>query len=277
MSIAITIAWWSKIDVSALFETAEIRRGELWRLLSSTLLHVNFLHLAFNVYWLLLFGALIERKFGHAKTAILLIFFAVASSSFDFAFSQGGVGLSGVVYGLFGLLWILARRDPSFQGAVNKNTILLFLAWFVFCIVTAIENVFVVGNVAHGAGLIFGVMVGYAITTPRYRLTITATIIPLVFIGLLGATFLRPVFNASSRNGDDEVQWGYDALLANRNDAAARWLQYAVSHQPQNAVAWFNLSIAYSRLGNKDRAANALQKAHDLDPQYSLQQSNPEE
>ncbi len=31
LATGVTIAWWSKVDISPLFENALIRRGELWR------------------------------------------------------------------------------------------------------------------------------------------------------------------------------------------------------------------------------------------------------
>jgi membrane associated rhomboid family serine protease len=102
LAIGITIAWWSKVDISPLFESAMIRRGELWRLLTSIFPHSGMIHLAFNIYWLWTFGALIEREFGHLKTVALIVLFSVGSGALEFAFARGGIGLSGVGYGMFG-------------------------------------------------------------------------------------------------------------------------------------------------------------------------------
>jgi membrane associated rhomboid family serine protease len=79
------------------------------------------LHLAFNVYWLWILGTVIERIYGHTKTMLLIVLFAVGSSSLDFALARGGGGLSGVGYGLFGLLWILSMRDDRFSDAINQE------------------------------------------------------------------------------------------------------------------------------------------------------------
>jgi membrane associated rhomboid family serine protease len=64
LAIAATIAWWSKVDVAPLFETAMIRRGETWRLITSIFPHVDILHLAFNIYWFWVFGTLSSRYAG---------------------------------------------------------------------------------------------------------------------------------------------------------------------------------------------------------------------
>jgi len=43
---------------------------------------------------------------------------------------------------------------------------------------------------------------------------------------------------------------GIRALQENRNDEAVRWLSDAVIYQPKLSVYWFDLGIAYQRLGN---------------------------
>src|SRR5216683_2448506 len=127
LAVAVTIAWWAKIDISPLFENAEIRRGQLWRLVTSILPHIDILHLTFNLYWLWVLGTVVERVYGHLRTALVLLLFAVGSSSWDFAFAQGGVGLSGVGYGLFGLLYVLSQHDERFKDSLDKRTVKLFI------------------------------------------------------------------------------------------------------------------------------------------------------
>ena len=130
LAVVVTIAWAAKVDISPLYESAEIRRGQLWRLVTSIFPHIDILHLAFNLYWLWVLGTVVERVYGHAKTILLLALLAVGSNSLDFAFDQGGVGLSGVGYGLFGLLCVLSERDERFRGAIDRRTVQLFVGWF---------------------------------------------------------------------------------------------------------------------------------------------------
>ena len=93
---------------------ALIRRGEIGGCLRSVLPLA--LDLAFNIYWLWVFGTLVEQVYGHLKTAAFIVLFALGSGSLEFALARGGVGLSGVGYGLFGLLWGLLSHDVVFPG-----------------------------------------------------------------------------------------------------------------------------------------------------------------
>jgi membrane associated rhomboid family serine protease len=71
-----TLVWWIGLDVSGLFENVDIRRGQFWRLITSIFLHVNVLHLGFNLYWLFVLGTVVERVWGHWKTAVLMLLLA---------------------------------------------------------------------------------------------------------------------------------------------------------------------------------------------------------
>ena len=271
-AIAVTIAWWAKADISALLENAEIRRGQLWRLITSIFPHLDVLHLAFNIYWFWAFGTIVERVYGHIRTALLLVLFAVGPNS-DFAFAQGGVGLGASGYALFGLLWILSRRDDRFRDAVDQRTVVLFIGWFVFCIATTLTHTWVVANVAHGVGALLGILVGLAITQPARRLLFATSAAGIVLFGLWGATLGRPTLNLSGKAGYEEGKWGYEALLANRSTEAVRWLRDATVYQPRTPQYWFDLGIAYQRTGNTAAAKAAYQQAHLLDPSdpaYSL-------
>jgi membrane associated rhomboid family serine protease len=266
LAIGVTLAWWAGANISPLFATAEIRRGQLWRLATSVLPHLDILHLVFNLYWICLFGTTIERVYGHFKTALLMLFFAVGSSSVDFAFAQGGVGLSGVGYALCGLLYVLSEHDARFEGSVDKRTVNLFIGWFFFCILTTVTHVFNVANVAHGAGAVLGLLLGYAIVLPARRILIAVAIGVLIALGFCGATFARPYVNFSKDGGNDEAYWGYEALVANHNGEALRWCRDAVKYQPKIASHWFNLGIAYQRLNNHSAASSAFERAYELDP-----------
>src|SRR5262249_8336792 len=132
-AVALTLLWWSKPEIPWLFAIPHAWYGAIWHMVISPFLHVDLVHLGFNLYWLWIFGTFLEKPVGGWATAGIMLAFAVGSGAAEFALFIGGVGLSGVVYGLFGLLWILGRNDSRFAGVVDGGTVGLFLIWFVFC------------------------------------------------------------------------------------------------------------------------------------------------
>ena len=264
LAIVVTAAWWMGKDVSPLFETAMIRRGELWRLLTSVLPHGGILHLAFNVYWIWVFGTLLEQELGPIKTAGLILLFAAIPNALEFAFLSGGIGLSGVGYGFFGLLWVLSTRDDRFRDAIDPGTIQLFIVWFFICIATTITNVMPVANIAHGGGAVMGILAGFAIARGGRRFLALAGIVALSLLSLGAATLWRPRINLSGKQGYEEGRWGYEALMENRNQEAVRWFRDAIEYRPRTASYWLDLGIAYERLNDRPAALNAFRKAAEL-------------
>ena len=266
LATGVTAAWWTGTNISPLFENAQIRRGQFWRLATSVLPHLDIFHLAFNLYWLWMLGTTVERVYGHLRTVLLLLLLAVGASSWDFAFAQGGVGLSGVGYGLFGFLYVLSQHDERFKDSLDKRTINLFIGWFFICIFTTVTHIFNVANIAHAAGAVLGLLLGYALVLPSRRPLIASTIGVLMLFGFCGATFGRPFINFSSYSGYEEARWGYDALIANHNEDAIRWYRDAVKYQPKVPSFWFNLGIAYQRSKDDAAASLAYQRAYELEP-----------
>ena len=268
LAIGVTLAWWGKVDVSPLLEDAHLRTGELWRLLTSILPHVSVYHLVFNVYWLWVFGTLLEREWGHARTLGLIILFAAGSGAAEYTFLEGGVGLSGVGYGLFGLLWVLSRKDGRFSDAADQQTTSLFFGWFVLCIILTITDVWRIANIAHGVGALLGVMVGVAATArPRVKPFAWAATVATVLSCIVAAIFLRPYVNFSRVAAMDEERMGYAALTGDRNTEAVRWLKDATRMNPHEARTWYNLAIAYDRTGDTAAATRAFGKAAAIAPE----------
>ena len=145
--------------------------------------------------------------YGHLRAAALIALFALGSGSLEFAFALGGVGLSGVGYGLFGLLWVLSRRDDRFRDAVDQKAVQLFVVWFFFCIAMTVMHIFSVGNIAHGAGAVLGILTATAIAMPHRRILIAASIGAVLLFGLWGSTLGRPRINFSGKAGYEEAKW----------------------------------------------------------------------
>ena len=299
LAIAATLAWWGKANVSFLLEDAHLAHGQMWRLFSSVLLHADPFHLIFNVYWLWVFGSLIEEHLGSLRTFALYLFLAAGSGAAEYAILDGGVGLSGVGYGLFGMLWVLTwlgrparalarsgeiedrvaaddarARRPShgdgarpFSDAIDQKTIALFVFWFFLCIALTVTGVWAVANIAHAVGALLGAMIGWIMTEPRaIRRIYSASAAVLLLILLACATIGRPVINRSPERGKQEAYIGYDALEHDRPAEAARWFRDSVRMRPAAADNWFFLGMAYSQLKDYPNALDAFEHANRLKP-----------
>jgi GlpG protein len=85
---------------------------------------------------------------------------AVISSTAQLVTSDDtGIGASGIVYALFGLLWRGKSSIPEASGLIDKNTVLVFLVWLVAATVATRLGTANIGNAAHAGGLLFGVLV----------------------------------------------------------------------------------------------------------------------
>ncbi len=136
----------------------EIRHGQVWRLVTPIFIHFGFIHLLFNMMWLYQLGSLIEvRKGSLALLAIVLV--AAIPSNFLQYWDSGPLfgGMSGVVYALFGYVWMKGRFEPYQGMAIHSDAVFIMLAWLVLCFTGFLGPI---ANTAHVVGLIVGVVIG---------------------------------------------------------------------------------------------------------------------
>ena len=133
----------------------EVRHGQWWRLLSPAFLHFSVMHLGFNMINMVSLGNLLERRVNSTRYALVTLSVAVCSNLGQY-FATGSPyfgGMSGVVYGLFGYIWLRGRYDRTFGLMIPRQFIVLALVWFVACFTPLIPHV---ANAAHAVGLALG-------------------------------------------------------------------------------------------------------------------------
>ena len=136
----------------------EVLHGQVWRLVTPAFIHFGVIHLIFNLLWVKDLGSVIERREGSLPLALLFLGLAVTSGLGQYL--VGGPffgGMSGVVYGWFGYVWLRGLGDRRSGYFMPQQTALLMLVWFVLCLVGVIPNV---ANTAHGVGLAVGALWG---------------------------------------------------------------------------------------------------------------------
>lgn len=143
----------------------EIAHGQIWRLFTPALMHGGFLHILFNCYYVLLFGSAIESIKGQRLFLPLVLVSAVVSNCaqaiWQAVIPMGGfggfLGLSGVVYALFGYVWMRGKFAPQDRLGVPQQTVGFMLAWLLICMTGFAGPI---ANAAHVFGLIVGAICG---------------------------------------------------------------------------------------------------------------------
>jgi GlpG protein len=151
---------------------ADVRAGQLWRLVTPIFLHADFMHLLFNMWWLLDFGTALEHRMGSWQLLGLVLLSAALSNAAQLQWGSGPLfgGMSGVVYALFGYLWIRGKRDPGFGAALRPQLAGFFLIWWALGVVGVLDTlVGPIANYCHSGGLAVGAGWGYLASPRRAR------------------------------------------------------------------------------------------------------------
>jgi membrane associated rhomboid family serine protease len=275
-AVIVTLWWWSGADINGMMMNYLAFRTEPWRLVTCALPHGDILHLLFNLCVLWAFGTQIERIFGSSRTFAIMVFLAIGSGVAEYAVLSGGIGLSGVGYGLFGLLWVLSRSDSRFFGLVDNQVVMLFIGWFIFCILLTVSNTMPIGNVAHGAGAVLGVLLGWTIAARTRRQQIGyVALISIVFIAIMAAGSVgRRYINFTDASVKEESYSAYDlaynayqACMKEDYYRAANLYRQALAIDDKQADWWYNLGIIYWHLDMPKKSTDAYRKACELAPE----------
>lgn len=137
----------------------EVCAGQFWRLITPIFIHFGPIHLLFNMMWLFQLGCMIEARRGTLQFALLVVVTGIFPMVAQYVVSGPGYvgGMSGVVYGLAGYVWMRGKYDPASGVHLDRQTMQWLLIWLVICYSGMIGRV---ANTAHVAGLIIGMIWG---------------------------------------------------------------------------------------------------------------------
>ncbi len=256
---------WDKLSQFGYLPATSIWNGQYWALITFVFVHLALWHLAFNVYWLWSLGSRLERSIGSTLFLVFFVASAFVSSAFQMAISDTtGIGASGVVYSIFGFMWLTRDKYSLFADVLSPKVILIFVVWLFVCLGTTIAKVWEVGNTAHFSGLIFGACVATAFVL-RWHRSIAITAAGLMLASSVAFCFWCPW----------SITWlstrAYSAHAAGRYLDAIEQYTLIIQRAPQNAWAFQNRSYAYQALGQEQNAKSDLETARKLD--HALEKS----
>ncbi len=133
-----------------------------WRFITPALLHFSVMHILFNVFWWWYLGGRFERYYGTKWLVLAFAVISIVSNTSQFI-DSGPLfgGLSGVVYGLFGIAVVVAWKNPRHPLFLPSGLIGFMLAWLLLGYTGWLwVNI---ANTAHTAGLVAGLAVGAGI------------------------------------------------------------------------------------------------------------------
>jgi GlpG protein len=144
--------------------TEAMSNGEYWRLLTPIFLHFGLFHVAFNSLWVWELGRRIEPLGGSLHTGIVVLLIGFSSNLGQYLWGGPSLfgGMSGVVYGLLGYVWIRNKVSPRPVLAIPPGLLGFMLFWLVLCM-SGVIGFFMSGsiaNAAHVVGLLTGIILG---------------------------------------------------------------------------------------------------------------------
>jgi len=177
------------------FGFAETPGAAPWSLITTVFIHGSWPHLLFDMLWLVQLGRILETTLSPVVYLAFLVAAAAVGGGCQFLLSGGtGIGMSGVVYAMFALMWAGRGGYPAWGTVATQANLRLLVGWGIFCAVATYSGLFHafglpnIANGAHGGGFLFGLSVGFLFFMPRRRWVWAA---PLVL--LVGATIFSAI------------------------------------------------------------------------------------
>jgi len=235
----------------------QIWNGHIWGLVTSVFIHGGTLHLLFDMLWLVQLGRILERTLPPAIYLLFVVAAAAVGSAIQLLISgQTGIGMSGVVYALFGLIWAGRGAFSSWRAMATQDNLRFLIGWGLLCVVATyipfLANLGLrVGNGAHGGGFLFGLCIGFLFYSPRRRYVWAAPLALLLLAAVLACTW-------QPWSGDWTFWKGNREFDRKHYAQAIHWYQASLRHGADPHDTWHNISLAWNNIAADDASRKEL-------------------
>lgn len=135
-----------------------LKTGQIWRLVTPVFLHFGVLHIVFNMMWMRQLGRAVEFAKGTRRFLLLFLILAISSNLVQFWWNGPAFGgMSGVVFGLIGYVWMKGRTQPQDGLGLMPDQIVYSFLWLLLCMGGMMGPI---ANGAHLGGFIVGILIG---------------------------------------------------------------------------------------------------------------------
>ncbi len=116
--------------------TASLKRGEFWRIITPIFMHGDPIHLFMNMLGLIALGRITERLIGTPRYGLMILILGILPMllaclmPLKWDGSPFTVGISGVIYGLAGYLWLISSQRPDLGFRV-PDVLIIFMLLFI--------------------------------------------------------------------------------------------------------------------------------------------------
>lgn len=134
--------------------------GWFWQLFTSMFVHADIVHIAGNMFFLLIFGLRAEGMFDTKEYLLIYVLSGLAGNLLTLLMGPEtlSVGASGAIFGVFGAVTIYFRRATG-QSIISALAFAFFLL--------LMNMGYGVNILAHLGGLIGGLLIGYWLASKR--------------------------------------------------------------------------------------------------------------
>jgi rhomboid protease GluP len=149
------------VNIAGLVKPA-VWQGQVWRLFTACLMHVNFMHFWINALALWQLARIVEQTIHRASVPFVFLFSGVCGSLFSLLFypHTSSVGASGGLMGLLGFITMAAYFDRTKYPSRYLRTLIEAI---VFVGVFGLAGFAFIDNAAHFGGLCGGLLLGFVL------------------------------------------------------------------------------------------------------------------
>lgn len=132
--------------------------GEFWRPLTPAFIHFGLLHIVFNMMLFKNLGETVEYERGTTKFLLLCLMIGGVSNLAQLYWAGPNFGgMSGVVFGLIGYVWMKGKTQPQHGIRMTHQSITFAILWLLLCMTGTLGAI---ANGAHLVGFLTGIVIG---------------------------------------------------------------------------------------------------------------------